>query len=333
MIGRVLVILLALFAGSLVVSGQDGESTKLLREIEQLTERLRRKADATHARSRKGTPVLRIYDVSDLVGTVGDAVAQFPDLPPSKYMPPESPEPDEPVADIEIDELAGLIRQGIEPESWDAVERASIQPVWPRLFIRNLPRVHQKVERLLAWKRSTVRRISVEVAAVAVSDSMRARVDAVQRDLPPTLARELLSGDVLGRFAAVGRSTQQFAGKNGRNVRYLHDYDVEIAEGAATGDPYTHDLFLGLAAQIRACIDETSNGALVYARLSLTSANEDFAVRQTEHGPLELPHMKLTRSVSTFWVPLGRTVIAGGGNLDGRSVVFLVTVRLLPRVR
>ncbi len=326
---RFLVITLALAAGALVVTGQDGDASKLMREIEQLTKRLRTKADAAKVRSIDAVPVLRLYDVADIVATVRHRTIEFSNLAPSGYEKPEQRETEELPA-MAIDSLIEMIRQGVEPATWDSIEGASIEPKGGRLFVQNLPRVHKKTGRLLAWQRSNVRRVTVEVAAVALNDADRSRVAAVRRDLPPALARELLSRNVLARLSFVGRSGQTLAGRSGRTVRYVAQYNPEIAQASSIGDPITHDLFLGLAAEMTACVDRNTGGAIVHTRISLTSADQNFPVQKTEHGPLELPRMELTRSISAFWMPLDRTVVAGGGTIDNKTVVFLVTVRRRP---
>jgi len=325
---RFVVITLALVAGGLVSSAQDGDASELRREIERLTEKLRRRADAARgARAIDAVPTMRMYDVSDLTERHRDrTLADLPNLRPSKYQPPEPRELSEPQPIVEIDALIEMMRIGVEPESWDTIEGAYIEPRNNRLLIKTLPRIHAKIERFLAWRRGAVRRVAVEVAAVALEEGDRARVDAARRELPPALARELLSRGVLASLSFAGLSGQQLADRNGRTLRFVQDYDVEIAQGADIGDPITREVFLGLAAEVVACLSGDDH-ALVHARIGLTTLDGEIATQPTQHGPLELPRIDLTRTSSNFAVPLGRTVVAGGGTIDGRSVVFLVTVR------
>lgn len=324
---RFLVITLALVAGALATSAQDGNPSELLREIDRLTERLRKRADAADkVRSIDAVPVLRIYDVGDLCARVENRVLRFPNVLPTGYDEPELREI-EPRAAVEVDQLIEMIRLGVEPDSWDTIESASIEPKNDRLFVHTLPRVHRGIERMLAWRREAVQKVAVQIVAVAVGANDVARLANERHALPPALANELQARGVLGSVSFSGRSGQEFAGRNGRTIRYVRGYDPEIAQAAKIGDPQVQELFLGLAAEVIACVDKSSGGAVVHARISMTSMDGDIPVHETEHGPLELPRMKLTRSASAFWVPLGRTVIVGGGTADGRNVVFLLTVR------
>ncbi|MCZ6787398.1 MAG: hypothetical protein O7E54_09565, partial [Planctomycetota bacterium] len=116
-------------------------------------------------------PVLRFYDVKDLVAKIQDFPGQDVNLIPSKYQPPEEEEPEDPVSPFEIDQLIEVIQTTVEPESWDAIEGAEIQPKNNVLVIRTIPEVHRKIAKLLAdLRKNTGILVSLEVRFLAAED-------------------------------------------------------------------------------------------------------------------------------------------------------------------
>ena len=96
-------------------------------------------------------PVLRFYDVKDLVAKIRAAPEQEIELGPSSYRPPTV----EPA--IEVDQLIECIRATVEPRSWDTVEDA-LATAWPTSFIQSknnvlvvltTPEVHGRIARYL----------------------------------------------------------------------------------------------------------------------------------------------------------------------------------------
>jgi hypothetical protein len=320
---RLALLAVGILCGALAVSGQEGDGDALLREIDRLKKLLQERIGKAEARAEERL-VLRSYDASDICETYRDGGQPLENLVPSKFEGPE----DEPERDrcgpFAIDTLIEIIRVFVEPESWE-MERAAIEPRNMRLFVRAMPRVHKKIERLLAWCRAAMdRRVSVDVAVVPVPDGDVALLtDALE--LTADEAQRLLS-QPLGAVTLSGFDGQILGGCAGREISYLQDYEVKVAEGATAGDPVTKKVFSGCAAQVQVCLDD-GQGAVLHCQLELSRVAEPLPVHPTAHGPIDLPTKRLTRVQGSFWAPLGRTVVAGGCTVGDEPCVILVTAR------
>jgi len=312
---------LGILGGALLVRGQDGD--ELDRELDRLRallqERLAQREPPADERV-----VLRTYEAADLCAPIPDHPQPLEDLVPSKYQPPAKECPSEPWRWFEIDVLTELIRANVEPESWEA-EGAGIELRNTRLFVRTIPRVHEKIAKLLAWCRATLdRRVAVDVAVVPVREGDAALLQDASGLTPEVAAR--LRAQALGTVTLAGWEGQRLGGRAGREISYVQDYDVELAEGASIGDPIRGEVFAGCTAQVLACLDG-GEGAILECRIELARIAEPLPVHKTTHGDLELPTKRLTRVLTTFWAPLGRTVVAGGCTVGAEPCVILVTVR------
>jgi len=326
MIRDTLIFLFAVGLGALTVSGQDnGGEADLKRRIRALTEELRQRADAGKPKAdAPGRPVMRIYEVGDLIMRYPHMQGDMVDLFPSKFNPPEQAELDEPNSPFEVDWMIEIIRQLIEPATWDTIEYADIQPKTGRLFINTIPRVHKKIEAFLGTLRTLAdRQLRVELFAVPVDEKDAAIFASRTRELSSQEAERLLSRPSMGALELVCRSNLTLAQRVGRNVGYLQDYDVEIAQEATIGDPISRHAFSGMAVELRAMLDEGGKGVRLDLQLDRTLVREPIRRVDTEHGPLELPELALTRLRTTTWIPLGRVVILGGSTAGKKPCLFL----------
>ena len=116
--------------------------------------------------------VLQFYDVKDLVAKISDFPGQEINLVPSKYQPPEPADLDaEPTSPFEVDSLMDVIRQTIEPDSWDTVENANIEPKNNVLVVTTTPDIHRKIGQFLSdLRRNTGPLISLEVRFLTAED-------------------------------------------------------------------------------------------------------------------------------------------------------------------
>ncbi len=220
----------------------------------------------------------------------------------------------------------------VEPASWDEIEGSEMQPNFTRLFIRTLPRIHRRIKRMLEWcRRYKDRHVEVNIVAVPVAKEDLALLAGRPRELDADQAERLLSRKPLGTIHISGFDGQMLSQEHGRKIAYLQDYDVEIAEGAKVGDPIGQKIFEGFAAEVMPCLDLAADGVLMHCRLQLTDVGEPLARHRTEHGEVELPVMTLTRVNTSFWAPLGKTVVAGGCTVGKEPCVLLVTARRLAK--
>lgn len=319
---KVLVFVAALALGALTVVGQDdGSKDELRGEIAKLTRMLER----YNARRRPPAAQkleLRTYDVADLCSPVLDHALVPNDLYESGREATE-PEEFEPTQPYGVDVVIEIIRMCVAPESWDTIDGADMSPKEEGIFVRTLPAVHALIPPLLERLRALVRtQVVVEVVAVRVPPEISARIAARPRELSDEEAEALRAQPPLGTARLVCFDGQQVVQSNGPRRAYVADYDVVVAENAAVAEPRRAELFQGCAVQVRACLDRTGDGAVLHCVLERTAV-ADVRHRETNHGTIELPDLELTRLQSSFWAPLGRTVVAGGAD----ACIFLVTAR------
>ncbi len=103
----------------------------------------------TSKKAARGKPILRIYNVSDLLIQLRDFPAPDINIHPSSYEPPEAPEPVVTQNFETSDELAELVRQFTGRETWED-EGVTITVFKRHLFIRTYPAVHNEILRFLA---------------------------------------------------------------------------------------------------------------------------------------------------------------------------------------
>lgn len=327
---KVVLFLLALGAGALTVVGQDktDDNAELKRAIRKLDAALRERTREQRA-PQDNFIVTRLYDVADLAFNHHSLRLEPANLMPSKYQPPEQGEEEEPSRPFDADIMMDLIRQTVEPETWDSVEGASIEVKNNSLFITNVARVHAGIARLLAQLReASAPRVVVDVVALPVTEKTAALLAQRPRELSETEAEALAGVVPLGTARVHCFNGQMSAQASGKRRSYLQDYDVEIASNSSIGDPITIQVFEGCQAEIRACLDEGAQGVVLHCRLERNEILEPMRRLDTEHGPVDLPAMRLTRVATTLWAPLGRTVVAGGATGGDNPCVFLLTTRL-----
>jgi len=328
-----MVFLAALLLGALTVSGQEQEADTLRKQIRELSDRLKQRADLKAPQDVEQRAVQRFYDVGGLVQRIRDA-APYPVcvLRPSKYSEPEGFEEPEACAPFEIDMLIDLARQLVEPESWDTVENADIQVKQSLLVVTQIPRVHRKLEALLASLRAGIdRQLRLQFVAVPVGPEDAALLDNRPRELTDDEAERLLANEPLGTATLHARSAQMVRQRVGGEVPYLQDYEVEIAQEANIGDPITVSAFEGMTVWALPTLDDSGKGVRVDLRIDRRKIARPIRRVDTTHGPLELPRAELTRLCSSMWLPLGRTVVLGGATAGDRPCVFLLRVERIAR--
>ncbi|MFQ5844432.1 MAG: STN domain-containing protein [Planctomycetota bacterium] len=107
----------------------------------------------TTRRDARGKPVLRIYEVAEIVMPIRDFPAPDINLYPSSYEPPEPPEPEQHVAVDTTDELAELLHQFTGKDTWED-EGIQLMVFRRHLVIRQYPGVHREIARFLALVRT-----------------------------------------------------------------------------------------------------------------------------------------------------------------------------------
>ena len=318
--------LLALCIGSVVVTAQDDADKDLKKRIRDLEDILNRRAKRQPVPQDKFL-ITRAYDVADLSGKNLDQRMAMANLLPSNYAPSER-DVEEPRSPFQVDMLIELIRSTIEPDTWDELEGASIEPKNNRLFVTTAGRVHARIARLIATLRTHVRQVVVDVVAVAVTKQAAALLAERPRELSAEDAAALGKAGLLGTARVICADGQSQFQRNGRSSGYIQDYEVKIAQEAAIGYPIRHEVFEGCAAEVRGCLDQAGNGVVLFLRIERTKVKKPMRQVVTEHGKIDTPDMALTRIGTALWAPLGKTIVVGGATAGADPCVFLVTARL-----
>jgi len=321
--------LLAIGLGALSVSGQDtGRRSALEKAIEDATRLLEEHGERELSRRRERV-IHKVYDVGDLVSEVRDAYMEPSNLYVSKLKELEC-EDTGPSAPFGVDMIVELARQVCYPSSWDEIEGAQAEIRSGRIFVSHVPRVHAAFARLLEQLRAAAfARIAVDIVAVRVDPAFAAMLYRHPRALPEEEAKKLLAQDALGRARLVCRNGQQLVARSGRVRSYLADYDVEIAKDSTIGSPIRSEIFEGCAAEVRAGLDRGGRGAVLHFRLDQSQVDEPVRRLETEHGPMDMPVMQLTRLRGSVWAPLGKAVVLGGCTAGEHTCIFVATARLL----
>ena len=322
--------LLALGIGALTVVGQGDERADLLSKIKELQELLSKDAAARKNAPQDKFVIRRFYDVSNLTTLVADQLLEPSNLGVSMYNAPEPRELAESSSPFEIDSLIDLIRMTIEPETWDAIEGASIEPKNSQLIVTNIPRVQQGIKAMLdRLGKIASRHVVVDVIALPVNKETAALLGQRPRELSPAEAKALGAMKALGTLRVTCFDGQHSVQRSGTRHSYLQDYDVEIAQASAIGDPIRAEVFSGFTAEISATMDLSAKGVLLQCRLERTRLDEKIRKLDTEHGPLDLPVLEVTRVNTSLWAPFDRMVVVGGTTGGTKPCVFVATARLV----
>ncbi|MFB3065670.1 MAG: hypothetical protein ACE10D_04055, partial [Planctomycetota bacterium] len=128
--------------------------------------------------------ILQFFDVKDLVARISDFPGEEINLFPSKYTPPEPDEGDEPEPPFNADQLIELVRNTIEPESWDAIEGVAIEAKNNILVIKTTREIQRKVGALLDdLRKHTGILINIEVRFLDAEDRFLRDVGVDMRGL------------------------------------------------------------------------------------------------------------------------------------------------------
>jgi len=324
---RLVIFLAACGLGSLTVVGQDDEANKALKErIEALT----RELNARHAQRQAPEHqrvFMKSYEVGDLCALVFDENLRSSNLWTSVADPRGREEP-EACQPAEIDILIEMIKVYVETESWDVIEGADVQPNGTRLIVTTTGAVHTRIPILLNQLRSYLAmQVAVDVVAVPVPPDLLPLLANRPRELTREEAIRLHALEPLGSVRLVCFDGQQVVQRNGSTRTYLADHEVKIAQNASLGRPVRAEVFSGCAVEVRACLDRSGEGAVLHCQFERTAFLDPMPSANTAHGPLDLPEMRLTRLQTSLWVPLDKTVVAGGGTAGHEPCVFLVTAR------
>lgn len=155
------------------------------------------------------------------------------------------------------DQLIGMIRRGIAPDSWE--QGGIVQTVNGELLVlqtaENLKLVEQFLARLVADRS---RMVSVDSWVLAFEEAAwRERREALSGDLSDAAWKEMLAmaargGTVriVGTASGAGLNGVRFHAARGVTRRVVLDYDVEIAQSASAFDPIQTSVVEGICLDV-----------------------------------------------------------------------------------
>lgn len=226
-----------------------------------------------------------------------------------------------------LDELIELLKAEVDPASWESVAGADIRALDDAtLVVRNVPDVQAALGAALKrYEDRWLRPVLVEVQAV------RLPADLPRGGLSPEAATALAQqpGAALSLTALPGQRVASFAG---RQVAYLADYDVEVAQKAHIDDPIMLVANLGLAVDLRAVPSADGSRVLLglEGRLSVLDALPRVAAGG-EGREVETPSLSGCTVRSVVEVPAGVWTLVDGASGADSSWAFLVRARTAPR--
>ena len=277
----------------------------------------------------EGDLALRTYDISAMTAVRIPRIGPRLGSTPSGHQNPET-ELREPHQFLQPDQLVDVIREMVEPESWDE-EGASIEARYSRLFIRNQVHVLTKVEKVLeTLSQEASRRVRFEVSVWRMDWAEGLAELAGKEFVPPENAEHLESGSV-ETYPGVSTSF-----KVTRRHRILKDFDVEIAEKSAIADPIVEAADEGLVIDL--VPHPTMDGGRVVVETLVRRGEFEQPIPQLTLaksrdyllGRLQLPVFRQSFAQTT-------AVVTSGGEYtvpfisDGKLIVVRVKTKVLGR--
>lgn len=155
------------------------------------------------------------------------------------------------------DQLIGMIRRGIAPDSWD--QGGIVRTVNGELLVlqtaENLKLVEQFLTRLVADRS---RLISVDSWVLAFDEAAwRGRREALSGDLTDAAWKDVLSAAarggavrIVGTASGAGLNGARFHAAQGVTRSVVLDYDVEVAQSASALDPIMSPVVEGICLDV-----------------------------------------------------------------------------------
>ncbi len=267
----------------------------------------------------------RVFDIRDLIHDVPDRKGPEVGIviqTESGAVPAFSEEDVQAGEKYEPDEVVNLVRERVRPESWEEPGNW-IGLVLGYLVAVNDKEVLDKAAVLLdECRRRRMKGVEVvtrflslpgkELAAILQGDAReRSRVELTEEELNRVVAlAEKDPKSVLSVSTFSQLHKQRASMQIGRNVPYVRDVDVEVAQQAATPDPITGQLLEGVFLDFKAEVDPAGDDVTlelrpVIARLKrMTVAEIGEKVDQGGEGKEKKPGGE-----SEPQVPLGRIML------------------------
>ena len=316
MIRTALLLLVALTAGALFA--QDRNDDLRARVVE-----MRRELTRISHGARAERMITRVYDLGGLVDPVIERDVDLPDL--ERGTAGTETESDR------FESLSAWVEDSIVEAIVDSVgPTATVESVGGNLLVTGTADEQRRVRRTLKRIQSFPRRrYAVEVRIISAEAGDADRLRGVRRVRPEAVDAAWARRTVLGaiRFACAEAIQTPFGATHAHGL--VWDYDVEVAREATIGEPQPSRVADGVMGHARVDGDPRANGAKLHLELQWQRMQGAPRGADTQHGPLSLPTLDVVRLQTSFWVPVGRTVLAASCTVGVTPCHVLVRVRAL----
>jgi hypothetical protein len=312
---------------------------ELEKEIRGLEARLKELGRATLESRfhRNEAQRLHVLDVADLTVRLTDFIR------PNITMTPAGAEFDEDApmfgtvregpTFFDPEELVELIRSNVRPAVWEADGTIEVQG---RAILVSAPEeVIRDVRAALGTLRSDVgRMVTVELRVVRAGLEELPIGTLTREEFDGLLVRLREAGDdrIVASTELTGYAGQRMMLFDGRQVAYVQDHDVEVAQDARIADPIVSVLQDGVSFDVRAMPMGSDGRILLDFRADFGATVGEIPLLRTEVGLTQLPRQRYARAHAAVTVPNGGGLVLGGTTRDGNlgaRVAFLVRARAI----
>ena len=239
-----------------------------------------------------------------------------------------------------IEEIMELARNSVMPDSWDEPD------VWINALRRSIlcqqkPIVVDKLRRFLdeTLRPRAYRSVTVEAEVVELpQDLARALSSTGRKELTPgertRIDAALAEGGARRIFACrlLSLVDQKAFVWHGRQVAFVEDSDVEVAQSSFTSDPVIGAEQLGGMLSSRAVVGERADRIHLDIEFDLDDLDGEIRVQPTKDaGALQLPRRKMTRVVCTLDARNGAWAVAAAFPGETGRRLLLVRPTLVER--
>lgn len=232
------------------------------------------------------TPVVRVYDVKDILVYRRDMKLPYGIVPPTGPDEPEKPvyggnsifgrkETELPGdSHLDLDALVRVISSSIAPGSWKGAKaQGFIRYVGAQLVVRQTPAIHREIQELLEAFRKVnagLRRVSVQAKWVLLDNGQLAKLmppGNQRREVPRTLGPEKLKDlKVPYRAEITCFEGQTVHIASGRGQTVMTDAEPVISESAVAYAPTVSTVLWGALLEISTVLSDDGTSATVDVR-------------------------------------------------------------------
>ena len=297
-------------------------------------------ADIAWPAADTGPLALRTFDVADLDEARRDVVGWDADLVPSNFTPPEPPELADPAPIFPQEALVELLRALSPPRMWNR-DGTYLEARDGRLRAKNtapvLDAVGSQIDQI---RRRLLYDVVIDVQAVRARRSLteallgdgREGGAALTARGTQALRAAVAAGEaeLLDDLRVVSLAGARNNVLSGRQVPYVQDFEVEIADETDIGNPVVQIVLSGTVVDLHPALTSSRDAALVDVRITRTRLREPMRELECPFGPLQLPELEVWKLRTSVVAPLEETVIVGLGGRGEDRILLLLEAMLRP---